>query len=748
MNYYSYLLLALCLFFAACKEQPCSTEIIPVPRSVSASEGSFDLSGGIRISPTDSLLRPAADYLTQMLFEQNITAVETASDSNLSLSIDTHLAPQGYTLKITPQRIDLRGGSYEGIISAVASLRQLLWSNTGSLPAIEIDDAPRFVWRGVMLDVARHFFTKDEVLSLVDWMANYKFNRLHLHLTDDQGWRIEIKQYPQLTQRGAWRTLNNHDSLCLQRAVEDRDPKYRLPEKNIRRENSETLYGGYYTQNDIRAIVAYAAQRGIEVIPEIDLPGHSLAAIGCFPNLACDRRGAWGKNFSTPLCLGRDSTLLFSKNVLSELFDLFPSQYVHIGGDEVERTAWEACPDCQQRIQTEKLAGTDKLQAWFTRDIERFLTSHSKTLLGWDEITADGLTKQSVVMWWRSWMPSTLTAALQNGHHVIQSPSEFLYFNGDLDRNTLGKVYGWEPVPEALQAWEAQVLGIQAHLWTEEVPTLDLAGERLFPRLMAAAETAWSTREKRNFADFQRRLPQHLRYLERTGWNYRLDDVEGVCDENVFIDSTSIRLHAPDSADLYYTLDGSVPDTSSMRYTAPVSISDSCTLTLRCYNRNGVAAAIRRATFHSTDYLEPRSEPGSLQEGLLARWYDYDGENCKDIDKAPLQSSFVTSGIGIPDDVTGKIGLIFDGYIDIPSDGIYSFYTYSDDGSTLSIAGQIVVNNDGPHSRCERSGQIALRRGIHAFSLRYFDSNGGILEAGIIDNQGRRIPIEGSMLKH
>ena len=434
--------------------------------------------------------------------------------------------------------------------------------------------------------------------------------------------------------------------------------------------------------------------------------------------------------------------------MLTELFDLFPSQYVHIGGDEVERTPWETCPDCQRRIRAEKLEGAGELQAWFTRETEQFLAAHGKTLLGWDEITEDGLTPQSAVMWWRSWMPSTLTAALQNGHRVIESPSEFLYLNGELDRNTLGKVYGWEPLPESLRAWEEGLIGIQANMWTEDVPTADAAGERLFPRLLAVAETAWSAPEKRDFADFRRRLPLHLHQLERAGWNYRLDDVEGVCDDNVFIGAATVRLLPPESAELYYTLDGTVPDTASQRYTAPFSITDSCTLTLRCYNRRGVAAEIRRASFRPTRYAEPSADAGNLQNGLLVRWYDYDGDNCADIDEAPLQANFITDSVVIPDGVTGNIGLICDGYIDIPADGIYSFYTYSDDGSTLAIDGRTVVDNDGLHSRPERSGQAALRRGVHSFSLRYFDTNGGVLEAGIIDSEGRRIPFSSRMLKH
>ena len=696
--------------------------------------------GACRISSRTMLcyetpLAPLAAYLREYI------NVETASDSMsaddaIVLSTDPTLGGEAFRLTVLPQRIEIAGGSYGGVFNGVQALFRLLpaeiYAKNCPLPVeiacTKVEDAPRFPYRGMMLDVARTWIDAAGVKRYIDLLSYHGINKLHLHLSDDEGWRIEIRSHPELTEIGGFR---GGDSPVR--------PVYgKWDEK----------YGGYYTQDEMRGLIRYAAARNIEIIPEIDLPGHSLAAIGCYPQLACDGRGGWGKHFSTPLCIGRDSTIAFCKNVLTELFDLFPSQYVHIGGDEVERTPWETCPDCQRRIRAEKLEGAGELQAWFTRETEQFLAAHGKTLLGWDEITEDGLTPQSAVMWWRSWMPSTLTAALQNGHRVIESPSEFLYLNGELDRNTLGKVYGWEPLPESLRAWEEGLLGIQANMWTEDVPTADAAGERLFPRLLAVAETAWSAPEKRDFADFRRRLPLHLRQLERAGWNYRLDDVEGVCDDNVFIGAATVRLLPPESAELYYTLDGTVPDTASQRYTAPFSITDSCTLTLRCYNRRGVAAEIRRASFRPTRYAEPSADAGNLQNGLLVRWYDYDGDNCADIDEAPLQANFITDSVVIPDGVTGNIGLICDGYIDIPADGIYSFYTYSDDGSTLAIDGRTVVDNDGLHSRTERSGQAALRRGVHSFSLRYFDTNGGVLEAGIIDSEGRRIPFSSRMLKH
>lgn len=736
---------AACLWaVACCKGGNDAAVLIPSPVEVVPGRGVCDLSGGVRIGTSDSLLRPAAAYLAEALADAGVRVVPEGGTA-LTLALDPELAPQAYRLSAARDGIALRGGSYGGVVSAAATLQQLVWSDPQRLHAVEIADSPRFAWRGVMLDAARHFFTPEEVKSLLDRMAVYKFNRLHLHLTDDQGWRVEIKRYPLLTEKGAWRKPNNHDSLCMARADADRDDKFRLPEDRMR----GGLYGGFYTQDEIRELIAYAAQRGIEIVPEIDLPGHSLAALGAYPALSCDGRGgAWGVNFSTPLCLGNDETIAFCRNVLTEIFELFPSEYVHIGGDEVERTAWEHCPKCRARVEAQGLDGIGGLQPWFTRELERFCRERGKTLIGWDEVAGDGLNPESVVMWWRNWSPGTLSDALQQGHRVILSPSEYYYLDEKQDRNSLAKVYGYEPVQGNLPEREALIIGIQGHLWTELAPSKEAAGERLFPRLLAVAETAWTRPGAKDFAAFERRLPLHLRELERSGWNYRMPDVGGICDRNVFVGRTLVNLTVPDGAALYYTLDGAVPDTTSVRYAEPFAVESDCVLRMRCYDSRGVAGDLVRATFERTDYLPAVQAGGNLADGLLVRWFDFAGESCAEIDKAPLKDNFISGEIGIPEDVVGNIGLVFDGYVAVPEDGIYSFYTYSDDGSVLDIDGRKVVDNDGLHPRTERSGQVALRRGFHKFSLRYFDSNGGILEAGLIDAGGARHPFGAGMLKH
>lgn len=748
MKLFRYVLSFAGLLAAACNCPEPTTCLVPVPAEIRPGRGAFDLSAGVGIGTADSLLLPAVDYLSQALSEAGVNLLPADEHPGIGLSLDSSLAPQAYRLSVAPDGIVLCGGSYEGVISAAATLQQLLWQNPERLGAVEIADEPRFRWRGAMLDVSRHFFTMDEVRSLVDRMALYKFNRLHLHLTDDQGWRLEIGRYPLLTRSGAWRTPDRNDSVCFERAARDRDDKFLLPADRVRETDGRTLYGGFYTQDEIRELIAYAAQRGIEIVPEIDLPGHSLAAIGAYPVLACDGRGAWGENFSTPLCLGNEFTLEFCRNVLGEVFELFPSPYIHIGGDEVERTAWETCPRCRARAEGEHLGGIEGLQPWFTRELERFCLAHGKTPIGWDEITNHGIRTESMVMWWRSWAPGTLNDALQQGHRVILSPSEYLYLSEDQDRNSLAKVYGWEPVPGNLPSCDRLIEGIQGNLWAEHAPSKAVLGERLFPRLLAVAEIAWSRAEKRNFADFERRLPRHLEQLGRSGWNYRMKDVEGVSDRNVFLDRAEVRLVPPAGATLHYTLDGSVPDTASAQYAGPFAIDRDCMLTMRCYNAQGIPGELTRATFERTEYQAAVADAGNLTGGLLVRWYDFRGECCADIDKAPLKANFISDEVCVPDDVVGNVGLIFEGYVRIPEDGIYSFYTYSDDGSILVVGDRTVVDNDGLHSRTERSGQAALRKGLHKFSLRYFDSNGGVLEAGTIDPAGVRHPFGAELLAH
>ena len=716
--------------------------LIPLPEHICYEKGSLDLDGGVSVGAEDSLLNPVADCLRKSLADSGFG---TDGGVHVTLVSDKSLEPGGYVLAVSGEGIRLSGGSREGIVSASSTLRQLLWENPGRLPYMKITDSPRFAWRGVMLDVSRHFFTVAEVKSLVDEMALYKLNRLHLHLTDDQGWRLEIRSHPELTESGAWRTLNSQDSTCLGIAEETLDDKYLLPADRMR----NGLYGGFYTQEEMLDLIGYASDRAVEIIPEIDMPGHSLAVLKCFPELSCDGKGgAWGRNFSTPLCIGNDNVLEFCKSVLDEVFGLFPSEYIHIGGDEVETDAWESCPKCQSRVRKQALGGTENLQAWFSREIEEYCSAHGKKVVGWDETAYDGLSEESVVMWWRNWSPASLSKALNDGHKVVVVPSEYYYFADEQDRNSLAKVYDYEPDVYESDSCSGDVVGIQGNLWSEKAATIERVGERMFPRLLAIAESAWTSPENKSYDSFTSRLPVHLRKLDEAGWKYRMPDVKGVYDRNVFTGPSAVSLDIPDGATLYYTLDGTVPDTSSTRYGGAVHVKDSCVLRFRCYNRRMVPDELREASFLIKDYLPALSDLPAMAPGLLVRWYDFKGESCSEIDSAPLKDSYILDRIAIPEGVSGDIGLVFNGYFQVQKDGIYAFYTYSDDGSTLLIDGNMVVDNDGLHSRAEKTGSIALRKGWHKFALRYFDSNGGVLEAGMTDSEGHHIPFRSDSFKH
>lgn len=478
--------------------------ILPTPVSLTEQSGSFVLKDGMKIGVSDQSLFPAAGYLQDILRNVVSTSVEVteAEQADIYLQLEsTNDKPGSYKLQATPKSVLLEAGDYSGIISAIASLHQLLPAEievqgkkqTYSIPAIQIEDSPRFEWRGFMLDASRHFWDKEEVKHVLDLMSLYKLNKFHWHLTDDQGWRIEIEKYPLLTEKGAWRKFNANDRTCMQRAIDEDNTDFLIPENKLRIVDGDTLYGGYYTREDIKEIVAYAEQRGIDVIPEIDMPGHFLAAIGQYPDLACDGLIGWGETFSSPICPGKDSTLEFCKNVYKEVFELFPYEYVHMGGDEVEKTNWKKCPRCQQRIRAEKLGSVEELQAWFVRNMENFFLANGKKLIGWDEVVSDGLTSDAAITWWRSWAKESLPQATAQGQRVIACPNEYFYFDYAQDQNSVKKILAYDPYADdrLTQEQKASIWGIQANLWAELIPSMKRIEYLIVPRMMALSEVAW-----------------------------------------------------------------------------------------------------------------------------------------------------------------------------------------------------------------------------------------------------------------
>lgn len=559
-----YLSLVLVCFFAPaafCADAG-GPAIIPAPEKMEIQKGQLELTRGWHIE-ADKVSVETGQFLAAQLrastgYPLPLWTNETPKFLKGTIWLTTNgakpsLGPEGYELDACMDGINITAPTQAGLFYGCQTLLQLFPPEIFSkapvtnvswrIPyCVHIEDRPRFVWRGFMLDVSRHFFSKDEVKRVLDLMALHKLNRFHWHLTDDQGWRIEIKKYPRLTEIGAWRTqsqLTFPPDEVIRPEDNIHPPWLAAPPTAY---GQDGRYGGFYTQADIREIVAYAAERRITIVPEIEMPGHAVAALAAYPQLSCD-----GGHYSTDVrsgvnkgvfCVGNDAVITFLQNVLTEVFQLFPGKYIHIGGDEVntavKEATWGKCVSCQARMKAEGLTNLDQLQGWFTGQMGKFISAHGKTLIGWSEIAESPLPKDAAVM---DWIGGAREAAT-NGHDVVMSPTKYGYFDyyQSLDHGTeppafpfgaaipLDKVYSFEPIPVRLAPqFQSHILGAQANLWTEHIASLPYAEYMTFPRLSALAEVVWSPKAAREWNDFSRRLKIHELRLQQLDVNYRRD---------------------------------------------------------------------------------------------------------------------------------------------------------------------------------------------------------------------------------
>ena len=500
--------------------------IIPKPTSITEREGAFQLRDGLTIGYNDASLEPAANYLQEIFSRETGLNFKTGKKGKIQLSLISAFDEGGgdhsenYEFHCDKKGVRIYAHSYRGIINGIATLRQLLplKGGGGTVPFITIKDSPNFHWRGLMLDPVRHFFSVEETKRLLDQMALYKLNKFHWHLSDNEGFRLELKNYPELTGDSmAWRRFNYHDRLCLDLASKENNPAMLIPWKYIKEvPGFGELYGGYYTQDEIRDVVKYAAVRGIDVIPEIDMPGHNGSACWCYRWLSCTQDGR------EPLCLGRQTTIEFAEKVYEEVFQLFPYEYVSIGGDEVNRGRWSECSECQKRIQSEGLKDVSELQAWFTKRMEKYFNAHGRRILGWDEILEGGLSKTATVHWWRGDHPDVTQKSTAMGNEVVLCPFTFLYFDYAQDDNTLRHIYDGDIVPVDLTSEQLKLIkGMQANIWCERIPTEARMQWMVFPRALALAEKAWTPRKDQQWDDFFHRLQAHLKRLDAMGIQYR-----------------------------------------------------------------------------------------------------------------------------------------------------------------------------------------------------------------------------------
>lgn len=522
------------------KENQNKISIIPQPESMQILDGHFSINSDTKLLIANKELLGVASYFVEQLEINSdiqielVVNIDKFQESNciyfLTKQDKNILDDEGYQLDVNDENIVIEATDSKGIFWGIQSLFQLFPveynSKQGKLeqvriPSVQIKDKPRFSYRGMHLDVCRHMFPVEFIKTYIDMLAMYKFNTFHWHLTEDQGWRIEIKRYPKLTEVAAWR-----DSTLVG-SYGDKPHKW-----------DGKRYGGYYSQDEIKEIVQYAADRHITIIPEIEMPGHSLAALAAYPELACTEgpfRPAtlWGV-FEDVYC-PKEETFEFLEGVLTEVMELFPGEYIHIGGDECPKARWENCADCQQLMRKEGLETEHELQSYFISRIEKFLNANGRKLIGWDEILEGGLSPNATVMSWRGTEGGI--AAAQQGHDAIMTPNSNCYFDhyqaepesepiaiGGL--TTLKDVYFYEPIPEELNAEEAKhILGAQANVWTEYIHTPEHVQYMVLPRMAALAEVNWSKPEQKNWSNFQNRLSRHFKIYDRKGYTYRKDSV-------------------------------------------------------------------------------------------------------------------------------------------------------------------------------------------------------------------------------
>lgn len=570
--------------------------LVPQPNSVTVSGGTYGVKGqpvAVFAGADEHTLNAVNEFAAQLSLatgsESAVTVTDQLPTAGFVFAADESVAPEGYKLTVTSRGVKVQASQFAGFFYAIQTIKQLLpaavyGTQTAAdadwtLPCVTIDDAPRFAYRGLHSDVSRHFFDVDEMKRYIDIMAVHKLNTLHWHLTDDQGWRIEIKKYPRLTEVGSKR------------------------KGTVVRKEWGTLDGvpheGFFTQDEIREIVDYAAAHAINVIPEIDLPGHMLAAITAYPELGCtggpyEVWTRWGVSDDV-LCVGKEHTFTFIEDVLTEVLELFPSEYIHIGGDECPKVRWEKCPHCQAKIKALGLKDSDKftaeqyLQSYVTARVEKFLADHGRRMIGWDEILEGELSPDAIVMSWRG-SAGGIEAAQQH-HEVIMTPNSHFYFDYyqslDTDSEPFGiggyvpveKVYSFDPYDQLTEEQQQYILGVQANVWTEYIAEPWHLEYMILPRLAALSEVQWCNEDVRDYDRFLLNFRMNEIY-DAMGYTYA-KHIFGVAGETT-VDGekgcVTVALTTSGTAPIYYTLDGSVPTAASTLYTAPVEIRESCVL--------------------------------------------------------------------------------------------------------------------------------------------------------------------------
>ncbi|WP_428231057.1 family 20 glycosylhydrolase [Flavobacterium sp.] len=748
------LFLIFCLSFGNAQTSFVNNTIIPAPNSYKATGDSIRLNGKMKVVFENNKFS-AKEFKTAQIFELAINSNTSNKKSNIEVLFiaknpSESLKKEAYKIVITPKKITVTG-SEEGLFYAVQSLLQLLPNKPKNqeikLPCVTIEDEPRYNYRGLHLDVCRHFFSVDVIKDFIAQMASYKLNNFHWHLTDDQGWRIEIKKYPKLTEVGSKR------AQTLVGNKFERFPYF----------FDGNPYGGFYTQEEIKDVVKFAEDHYVNIIPEIEMPGHATAAVTAYPNLSCfpDRPykviESWGV-FEDIFCAGKEETFTFLEDVLTEVMALFPSTYIHIGGDECPKARWKECPNCQQRIKDLGLKNEHELQSYLTTRIEKFLNAHGRQILGWDEMLEGGLAPNAAVMSWRG-EAGGISAAKQK-HLVVMNPEQVLYLDYNQGYSpqepltigrltTVEKMYNYNPTPVDSLTVEEQkyIWGVQSNLWSEYLTSPAKLNYMIYPRLFALAEIAWTEPQNKNYHHFiLNQIPYHLEKLEAQKRLYKVPSPFG-SNETALIASKYVLDLKPTikNGQIFYTIDGYNPDETAELYTKPVTINipkgEFRIIKTVQISPSGRRSSISKILVRNPD-LKSALAIKPTKKGLKFDYYTGTFfQQVQDLDLIKPVNSGIFEGVISSEKWKTKteryIGLKFDGYIYVAETANYTISTLSDDGSKLFIDNELVVNNDGIHWLNEAYGAIQLEKGFHKININYFDQIGGTTLTCFIQQEGK-----------
>ena len=727
--------MALC-FLASCAEPQGEVKsynqginIIPTPQSLVQHDGFFRLGSNTAIAAASPEAKTVAEFFAAKMRTATGLNIQVAEKGNIQLSIDPSLDvanDEGYTLDVTKDGAVVVAKTAQGLFYGMQSFLQLLPAEIESpskvngiawqAPAVSIKDAPRFGYRGIMLDPCRHFMPVENVKKYLDVLSLFKMNRMHWHLTDDQGWRIEIKKYPKLTE---------------------------IASKRIDGEGTE--HSGYYTQEEIKEIVKYAADRFITVVRELELPGHEMAAIAAYPNLSCKGeqgtpRVIWGVE-DIVMCPGKEDMFTFLQDVIDEMVPLFPSEYFHIGGDECPKISWKNCPLCQKRIKEEGLkadskhSAEERLQSYVIQRMEKYLATKGKKIIGWDEILEGGLAPSATVMSWRG-EDGGIAAALMD-HTVIMTPGgNGMYldaYQGDskIEPVTIGgytlleKTYSYDPIPDTLVAMGKSnyILGVQGNTWSEYMYDEAKRDYMVFPRILAVAEIGWTNLDRKDYKDFERRIENAYVRLDGHAINYHIPQPEqpnGSCNFVAFTDKASLEFKTTRPIKMVYTLDGSEPTPASTAYTAPIEITETTTLKIASVLPSGKMSPIRTIQVEKQS-LAPAKEVAKTTPGLNMEVTDGMYLNVKELEAAQKETKKsvikdlkeIRSVVKTSESMRGvnQYAAVAAGYVNIPEDGVYFI---SSDLEEVWIDSKLLVNNGGEVKRFSRhDSSVALAKGLH-----------------------------------